>query len=310
MQDQKTKGISRTVRIGGGLIIMLFIAGVSAIIVLNLIGQGTATKDLGVLFASMVAATGVITTASIAYQASHHLEAEKDRNERSRKRDEERVMAETALVTLHVIATRLDGYYLRMKDAIEALQHALKNQNLKRFHSTVNGMPSIPIPFPLLEKLDTRFMRLPEQQAVRNMEVDVYLIASATKDIRSMVGTDIDANHRILDSLGPEAFYSAHSDQLDHLIHCNRQLFATITPYINQRKASTVPDEFKLQMLLGYLDPADPVKIHSLDDARERIRIVASRLLQDHVEAKDIRDLMSDVANGIRDEDSISFANS
>lgn len=297
--------IIRTIIIGAIVVAAVFLIGLGSVVALSHFGPATAARDVGVIFASTIAAVGVVTTAFVAFQASHHLEIQKDRHERERKVDEERTVAEAALVTLHVIATRLDGYYTRVRDGAESLRNAVDEHDFDRYVSSAKALPYITVPFPLIGHLDTRFMRLAEQQTVRNIEVDVHLISEALERIRSTVKGDLGNERALLATMGAESYFGALSQYVSQLEQQVRQLFKTITPYINQRRSGAVPDEAKLQMLLGILDANDRVAVTSLAEASERVRVVTAQLLREHVHARDLRSLLKATLDGIHDEDSI-----
>ncbi len=298
------------IRYGSITVALVLIFGVASVITLSYVTNGGIGKELGVIFASTIAATGVVVAAFIAYKTGHAIESEKDRNERKRRIDEERVATEAAIVCLHVIASRLDGYYLMMQNEIDTLEDYINKKDLERLVFSAQNIPSVSFSFHLLEKLDTRFMRVQEQKAVSRIEVCLQILAAEVKDTRAAVGMNIDASKKALAVMGEEKFFTAQLRYVSRLRGRNEDLLKAITPYMFERKPITIPDEWKLRMLLGALhDDDDVLKFNSIHDARESVRKLASRLLNEHFHASDVRAVLTDVAENIRDEDSIPFGN-
>lgn len=301
----KWKTSTRTVITGAIVICTLFLLGVGTLVWLNTTAASSQFRDVGLIFGAAIAATGAIVAAFIAFQASHHLEGEKDLRERRRKIDDERTKTEAAIVTLHVAATFMDRIYKQVRDCNEQAKRALEQKDFSGYRNSVEAMPDIPNPFPLISDLDVRFMRVEEQRGIRNIQVCLELQERSVKAIKSDIRLGKLDQKKLLAALGEDGFFGALGHQSREVEQHNKMLFEAIVPYINARKAAAIPDESKLRMLLGDLRGDDEIPITSLDEALEKIRMLASRLLREHVAANNVRSLMHTVADGIKDEDSI-----
>ena len=308
MVDVKTwTPAARSVLFGAIILAIFFAAGIALLIVLNTGDPTGKLRDIAVVFAATIAATGAITAAFIAFQAGRHLEADKDLRERRRRLDEERVKTEADLVTLHVVATVIDGVYQRVRDSNETEEWAIGQRKYGEFCKAIAGLPNLPSPFPLITELDVRFMRLDELTGIRNIRVHLDMLEDVIERAKAECKTQPSIQTDIRESLGDDTFFGALSQRTGQIKHCNSGLFNAIVPYINQRRAAAIPDEAKLAKLLGRLtdDTENRMAVQSLDDALDRIRQLASQLLLDHVDAKDVRSLLRTVAKTIKNEDSI-----
>lgn len=312
MEFMSRKGIneiSSAIKYGVMAVALVLILGVTSVMTLGNFNASGVGKELGVIFASTIAATGVVLAAFIAYKTGQAIESEKDRNERKRRVDEARVEAEAAIVFLHVIASRLDNYYLMMEYEIDGLDELIKKKDLAGLVFAAQNIPSMSFSSYLLEKLDIRFMRLEEQKAVSRIELCLQILAAEVKDTRVAVGMGFDSSKKALEAMGDEKFFTAQSYYVSRLRQKNAELFDAINPYIFERKPITIPDEYKLRMLLGVFRDDDFLTFNSIHDARESARKLASGLLKSHFRAGDVRAVLIDVAESIRDEDSIPFGN-
>lgn len=295
---------TKTLIVGSIILASLFILGGILVFSLNSSSPDKDFRDLAIVIASTIAATGAISGAFIAFQSSRQVELEKDLSERRRRIDEERTKTDSALVSLHVAATFLDGYYIQIRKFLEPSKIALKSKNYIEHKRLTASLPTISIPFPLLSEIDIRFMRRSEQNAIRSIQVSLELIRQSIEGVREDVRLNKTEFDALVSELGEDDFFSALQFNIDSLERNLKSLFDNILPYINSRRPSAIPDESKLKMLLGEFESCD-ITIDSLEDAQEHIRIVASKLLREHVEAKDVRSLLRTVANNIKDEDSI-----
>lgn len=299
------KAATKTVIAGSTAIGLLFLFGVGFLIWLNLNYQGHQFRDIGIVFAATIAASGAIIASFIAFKASHHIEAEKDYLNRCQKMDNERTQAEVAIVTLHVAATFLDGIYQQIRDRGNEAKYGIDQNDYLAYKHAIAAMPIIPNPFPLTDGLDVRFMRLEEQQAVRSIQSCIGLLESSVKKAKEDIQLSNSERERLIQELGENEFFMALKSGFDQVHKNNKMLFGAIVPYLNSRKASAIPDEIKLRMLLGDLRVSLKTPINTLDEATEEVRLLASRLLRENVHAADIQNMFQAIASGITDEDSI-----
>tara|TARA_Y100001001_G_scaffold145736_1_gene152640 strand:- start:2100 stop:3035 length:936 start_codon:yes stop_codon:yes gene_type:complete len=298
--------VARSVLFGTVILVVFFVSGVALLIALNTSSPTGSFRDIGVVFAATIAATGAITAAFIAFQAGRHLEVDKDLRERRRRLDEERVKTEADLVTLHVTATVIDGIYQRVEELNSSAKSAINQKKYNEFCKAIAGLPNIGVPFPLIAELDVRFMRLEELTGIRNIQVHLDILKSEIEKAKDEIRMQSSIQKEIRGSLGDEAFFGALGYRAGQIEHYNSGLFKAIAPYVNQRRVAAIPDEMKLSMLLGDLkDNIEKSAVVSLNDALDRVRQLASQLLLDHVEAKDVRSSLIAVAKTIKDEDSI-----
>ena len=303
MDQNQTK---KTVLVGAMIVVTLFVLGVTLILLINIAFPNKQFRDVAIIFASAIAAMGAIIAAFIAFQAGHQIEAEKDRRERLRRIDEERTRTEAALVSLHVAATFIDGLYRQVQDFLDPAKNALTQCNFTEYRRIVGFLPAIPTPFPLINDIDIRFMRLSEQHAIRAIEVSLELLRKSIESVHGDVQIERSMRESMIAELGQEGFFVALDYNLNHVEQSAKKLFKDVAPYINARRPSVIPDESKLRMLVGDFSGGDII-VTSLDEALEQIRIVASKLLREHVEARDVRSSLLTVAESVKDEDSLSI---
>src|SRR4051794_19008207 len=99
--DKQGRPAVRTVVTGGVVLGIQFLLGTVVLIRLNATKPANQFRDVGLLFGATIAATGAITAAFIAFQASRHIEAERDSRERRRMMDVERTKTEAAIGHRH-----------------------------------------------------------------------------------------------------------------------------------------------------------------------------------------------------------------
>lgn len=304
----KASPLIKIARRGAIIVGGLFVLGIGVLIYANAkFGSNTTSfRDTGVVFGATIAAAGAIAAAFIAFQGSRDLEEKKDLQERLRRIDDERTKAEAAIVTLHVMATFIDGLHSQIGEVNGMVENALKKKSYSEFCRAVVTMPSVPNPFPLIRDLDVRFMRLAEQKNIRGIEVCLELLGNALKALESDSQLSKTAQDQFLALLGEEGFFDMLQHASKQVGQFNQKLFDAAFTYINQRKPSTIPDESKLSMLLGDLKGENKGPIDTLDEARESIRNLASYLLNNKVDPAEVRRLMQSVAESVEVQDSVT----
>jgi hypothetical protein len=308
-RNEAGKPLSWILAIGISFVASLFVSGLVLLIILNMLEPSTSKnfRDVGVLFAATIAAAGAITASFIAFSTSQRIESAKDALERARHVDDERTRAEAALVTLGVVATQLDGLYRGVRDRLDRLKSVAKTRDLDRCLVEVAKLESVPDNFQLLQQMDVRFFRLREQEAVRSIQVDLQLLDDAVDDLKAHFGPSKETAEEIIKSAGPDLIFETFEDRIDRAEGRAKSLFHELVHYINQRGSDVIPDERKLNMLLGYgasqVQQDEPIA--SLGQAAEAIRAIASDLLRKHVAPNDLREILKAAADKIRDEDAV-----
>ncbi len=297
--------VTKTAIAGTILIFALLVFGVSFLAFLNIKNESMESFNIELIFAAVIASAGAITAAFVSYQANYYVECKKDRHQRLQKIDYERAKTRASIVTLHSVASVIDvSIYQRIRTKNESAKHALENKNFILFHIAIKGMPDLPNSFPLVADLDIKFMRSAEQKAVNSIQMYLELIDKSLKSVKM----DVHDQELLQAKLGEDTFFSALNHHINQIEHYNKKLWDTITPYLTDRGSEIVPDEDKLRMLLGG-DLNSEMPINNLEDAKEEIQKLASRLLRKNFTTQDIRKLLNNVKDSvqdsIKDEDSI-----
>ena len=185
-----------------------------------------------------------------------------------------------------------------------------KTRDLDRCLVEVAKLESVPDNFQLLQQMDVRFFRLREQEAVRSIQVDLQLLDDAVDSLQAHFGPSKETAEKIIKSAGPDLVFETFEYSIERAEQRAILLFQQLKHYINQRGSDVIPDERKLNMLLGYgaSEVQQDEPIASLDQAAEAIRAIASDLLRKRVTPNDLREILKASADKIRDENGVPYS--
>jgi hypothetical protein len=290
--------------IGGTIVVLLFAVGVALLVHLNSSAPLSPYRDVALLFGAALAATGAVTAALVAFGSAQKVEEQKDFRERARRIDFERAGAEYSLLSLHVVATTLDRIYRRARDDAERLSSAAARKDLKAFIECAVKSEAVPAAIRVLDEMAVNFLKDRELKSIRNIQVGLDLLSRRVSAIKEQFN-NVQLATAVKQDCGDTAFWSVCEYQAQSLQTRAKDLFDRIVPYINERAAGVMPDEAKLNLLLGgYASEVAP-KILSLDEVKIFLRGVADDMLRQHVAPDDLRKFLRATADQVRDEDAV-----